>query len=121
MKARIKKFKAAAAAKLKSQAGDTFIEVLAAGLIIILGIAMAVAMIGTSSRLVMKSDKIQNSYYEQRNIIEKTDNTSLNPADITINVSLQVNESSAQTIPITVYTFTDTVTGQPILSYFVKR
>ena len=119
MMKKINRFTAAAAAKLKSQAGDTFIEVLAAGLIIILGIAMAVAMIGTASRLVTKADDSQNSYYEQRNTIERMD-TTLSEADITIQVSLQLHEASTKTIPIKVYTFKD-ASNKPVLSYFVKR
>ena len=121
MKTKIKRFKAAAAAKLKSQAGDTFIEVLAAGLIIVLGIAMAVAMIGTSTRLVTNADKAQNEYYSQRNLIEN-----MNPghvtADYQINVTMQAagGPASVGNIPITVFTYND-ASGRPVLSYFVKN
>ena len=118
MKTKIDKFTAAAAAKLKSQAGDTFIEVLAAGLIIVLGIAMAVTMIATASRLVTNSNKIQNEYYEQRNQVESMDIDNLDEATVSINVSLQFEEVTPKTIPIKVYTFKSS--GTPVLSYFVK-
>ena len=121
MKTRIKRFKAAAAAKLKSQAGDTFIEVLAAGLIIVLGIAMAVTMIGTSSRLVTNADKVQNEYYSQRNHIENM-NTNSEPADYQIDVTMQAagGDAAVGNILVTVYTYTDEA-GHPVLSYFKKK
>ena len=120
MKAKIDKFKAAAAAKLRSQAGDTFIEVLAAGLIIVLGIAMAVTMIGTSSRMVMNADKAQNEYYTRRNSIEDMGGVP-DPTTYQINVTMQTatGPDGVGTIPITVYTYTDD-SDHPVLSYFVK-
>lgn len=103
--------------KLRSRAGETLAETLAALLIATIGLTMLASMITSSARLITKSRSVLSDYYTQNNELEKREGT----ADrFEIVVQYPETDISPETVEVSYYE-NNKVGASPVIAYKYQK
>lgn len=95
--------------KLSSTCGESITEVLISGLVIALGILMAVTMIVAATNIVRKASTSWSDYYTARNKVESRSSTA---------TTGQIEIKGVAQMKVNVKVYTESADGTPSLSVF---
>lgn len=101
--------------KIKSQSGETLVEMLVSLAIMGLSVAMMVAMIITSTRITEQATEKDKKYRDQLSAaeVQSTGVSDVSAAEETWNVNIESSGGSGVTVPVEGYYYSDgSVTGE---------
>ena len=104
--------------KLRSRAGETLAETLAALLIATIGLTMLASMITSSARLITKSRSVLSDYYAENNKLEERS------GDVTVTFEIVVaypgTDIAQETARVSYYE-NQTVGASPVIAYKYQK